>query len=57
MKGLICRWFHKIDTLNDKYFKERPSGKWVQLFQCKRCNITYMAYYKRAFLRVISNLW
>jgi hypothetical protein len=56
MTGLICRWFHKIDTLNEKYFKEKPSGMWVQLFQCKKCNIIYMAYYKRAFLRVISNL-
>lgn len=56
MKGLICRLFHKIDTLNDTYFKEKCSGKWVKLYQCKKCNINYMAYNKRALLRVISKL-
>jgi hypothetical protein len=56
MRGIICRFFHKIDTLNENYFKERPSGKWVKLFQCKKCNVIYMAYYKRALLRVISKL-
>ena len=56
MKGLICRFSHKIDTLTDTYFKETPSGKWVKLFRCEKCDINYMAYNKRALLRVISKL-
>ena len=57
MKGLICRFFHKIDTIDDKYFKERPTGKWVGLFHCSKCNTKYLAYNKRDVLRVVLKEW
>lgn len=57
MMGLICRLFHRIDTIDDKYFKERPTGKWVALFHCSKCNTKYLAYNKRAFLRVVLKEW
>ena len=53
MKGLICRFFHDINTIDNKYFKEKPTGRWVKKFHCKKCKITYLAYNKRAFLRVV----
>jgi hypothetical protein len=56
MRGIICRFFHNIHTLDDAYFKELPSGKWVKLFYCEKCDLKYMAYNKRALLRVISKL-
>lgn len=56
MKGLICRFFHRIYTLDNCYFKENCSKKCVKLFYCEKCNLKYMAYEKRAVLRVKSKL-
>jgi len=56
MRGLICRLFHKIYTIDNCYFKEECSKKCVQLFYCEKCDLRYMAYHKRALLRVISKL-
>lgn len=56
MKGLICRFFHRIYTLDNCYFKENCSKKCVKLFYCEKCDLKYMAYNKRAVLRVKSKL-
>lgn len=51
LNGTICRLFHSIETINHCSFVDVVSGESVGKFECKRCDVVYLANNKRDIFR------
>lgn len=49
--SVMCRFFHKIDVLENCSFVDTVSGKTVGRFKCQKCDKEYLANNKRDMFR------
>jgi hypothetical protein len=49
--SFMCRFTHNIITLESCSFIDKVSGESVGKFECKKCNVKYLANSKRGIFR------
>ena len=49
--GVVCRLFHKIETIDKCHFVDKVDGRSVGKYRCTKCGRTYLANHKRSWYR------